>query len=198
MGTASSTFVVAVFSYLIGTAVAGYYLTYWRTGRDLRDIGSGSAGARNAARVLGSKHGVLVFSWDFAKGMIATYLTITMQGNELYSGVAATAVVLGHVWPVQLRFHGGKGVAPAAGALIVWQPAVLAVVAIAYLTASLASQKVGKNALFAFTVGILLSPVMVKSAQAAAFCIVILAILCWTHRHGLLKRDERSGQGGIQ
>ncbi|HUL42243.1 MAG TPA: glycerol-3-phosphate acyltransferase [Burkholderiales bacterium] len=196
MQTAITAFVVAVFSYVVGSAVAGYYLTYWRTGRDVRDMGSGSAGARNAARVLGPRYGVLVFSLDFAKGLIVALTITAMPGNELYTGVAATAVVMGHVWPAQLRFDGGRGVAPAAGALMVWQPAVLAVVALAYLVSRILIQKIEKSALIAFGSGILLSPMLVNSARATAFCVAILAILSWTHRHGLFQGDGRSGQGG--
>ncbi|HYA20216.1 MAG TPA: glycerol-3-phosphate acyltransferase [Burkholderiales bacterium] len=195
METAISTFAIAVFSYAIGAAVAGYYLTYWRTGRDVRQTGSGTAGARNAARLLGTRHGALVFGWDFAKGAIVALAAIAVHANEPQIGMAATAVVVGHVWPAQLKFNGGKGVAPAAGAFIVWQPSILAVVAVAYLLARLANQNVEKSALLAFGAGILLSPVLVSSARAAVFCVLILAILSWTHRFGLFQSDRRSGQG---
>ena len=109
-------------SYAIGTWVAGYYLTRWRIGKDIRELGSGSAGARNTARLLGRSLGLVAFAWDFSKGTLAVLLATTLFADGLVPGIAAVAVVLGHIWPAQLGFRGGKGVAPAAGALIVWQP----------------------------------------------------------------------------
>ena len=110
---------VALFSYLLGGLCTGYYLVRSRTGENIGELGSGSAGARNAGRRLGPAGFVTTFAGDFAKGAAAV-------GLARYAGLGAAglmaallAVVLGHLYPVQLHFRGGKGVATAFGAILV-------------------------------------------------------------------------------
>jgi acyl phosphate:glycerol-3-phosphate acyltransferase len=177
-------------SYAIGTWTAGYYLTRWRTGRDIRELGSGSAGARNAARVLGRSFGVAAFAWDFAKGASAVLLAAHLLPDEPAPRLAAAAVVLGHVWPVQLGFRGGKGVAPAAGALAVLQPAVLATMAAVYALGAIVARGVARRALAAFAAGAASIPFLDMQAGDAAACFLVLAILIWTHRDGLPSRKN--------
>jgi glycerol-3-phosphate acyltransferase PlsY len=177
-------------SYAIGTCIAGYYIVRWRTGRDLRELGSGTAGARNAARILGRGFGAVVFAWDCAKGALPALLAGHLLGDELLASACALAVVVGHVWPAQLGFRGGKGVATAAGALAVLQPALLAVVALAYALAALFTRDVSRRALAAFAAGALAIPLLIPQPGAAAGSAAILAILIWTHRAAWLSRSE--------
>jgi len=177
-------------SYAVGTWVAGYYLTRWRIGKDIRDLGSGSAGARNTARVLGRTFGVIAFAWDFAKGTLAVLLATYLFADDLVPGVAAVAVVLGHVWPAQLGFRGGKGVAPAAGALAAWQPPVLVIIAIVYVLGAIVTRSVTRRALAAFGTGIASITLLSMQPYESAACAVMLAILIWTHREGLLSRKN--------
>lgn len=106
-------------SYLLGCAATGYYLVRWRTGQDLRTLGSGSVGARNAGRVLGTWGFLLTLLGDLSKGMMALGLAaVACPGDAAASAIAMVAVVAGHLWPLQLGFRGGKGVATALGALV--------------------------------------------------------------------------------
>jgi len=177
-------------AYAAGACVAGFYITRWRIGKDLRELGSGSVGARNAARILGRGFGIAVFAWDSAKGALAVLLVRHLFGDELITSASAVAVVLGHIWPAQLGFRGGMGVAPAAGALVVLQPVVLAIVAIVYALGLLVSRDVARRALAAFTGGILGIPFLSMQLGEALACAVMLAILVWTHREGLLFRSD--------
>ncbi len=177
-------------SYAIGTWVAGYYLTRWRIGKDLRELGSGTAGARNTARVLGRSFGLIAFAWDSAKGTLAVLLAIYLFADELVPSIAAVAVVLGHIWPAQLGFRGGKGVAPAAGALIVLDPAILAIVAIVYAFGAIVARGVARRALAAFGAGVVSIPLLGMQAYESAACAAMLAILVWTHREGLLSEKN--------
>ena len=110
---------VILLSYLIGCFSTAYYLVRWRTGKDIRQVGSGNAGARNAGRVLGGMGFVITLLGDAAKGFLALYVA-TLAGLGPW-GLAGSmiAVVLGHLYPVQLRFRGGKGVTTAFGAMLV-------------------------------------------------------------------------------
>jgi len=177
-------------SYAAGIWVAGYYLTRWRIGRDLRDLGSGSAGARNTARLLGRRWGAIAFAWDFAKGALAVLLAGHLFVDELVPGVAAVAVVLGHIWPAQLGFRGGKGVAPAAGALFVWQPWVLAPMAIVYVLGRIVACGVSRRALAAFGTGVASIPLLGMQPGDSLACAAILTALIWTHREGFLPRKN--------
>jgi acyl phosphate:glycerol-3-phosphate acyltransferase len=108
----------ALVGYVLGCFTTGYYLVRWRTGQDVRQIGSGSCGARNVGRLLGKMGFFLTVLGDFWKGAAAVLLTRWLTGNNETAILwALIGVVTGHIWPVQLGFRGGKGVATCLGAL---------------------------------------------------------------------------------
>jgi glycerol-3-phosphate acyltransferase PlsY len=102
-------------------------------GFDLRQHGSGNAGATNAFRVLGPGAGVCVLCFDVLKGFAASAFAVTLAGGSVLSAdplalpiAAGSAAVLGHAYPVFCGFRGGKGVATAAGVMIAIYPTGLA------------------------------------------------------------------------
>lgn len=107
-------------AYLLGGLLTGYYLVRARTGLDVRETGSGSAGARNAGRVLGKAGFGLTVLGDFAKGALAVWLAGKLSNDDFSAALAVPAVVAGHLWPAQLKFRGGKGVTTSLGALLVF------------------------------------------------------------------------------
>src|SRR5580698_1890510 len=109
-----------VAAYLIGCFTTGYYLVRVWTGRDIRDIGSGSTGARNVGRVLGKAGLILTAVGDLGKGALAVWLARAFSHDDISAALAVPAVVAGHLWPVQLKFHGGKGIATSFSALLVF------------------------------------------------------------------------------
>src|SRR6202035_3875007 len=118
--------------YVLGSIPFGYLLVRARSGRDVRAIGSGNIGATNVARTAGLSTGVATLVLDLAKGLFAVWLAGQGSGGNIrimmYAGLAA---VLGHVFPVWLKFSGGKGVATALGVfLMISWTAVAAAVAI--------------------------------------------------------------------
>ena len=125
---------VVLFSYAVGCMCAGYYLTHFRTGQDLRSMGSGAVGARNAGRILGAWGFALTFLVDFAKGAAAVWLAYRVGREPPVVMMCVIAVVAGHIWPLQLKFRGGKGIATGIGAVVMFDgpwgaflPAVLTV-----------------------------------------------------------------------
>lgn len=117
---------VALGAYLLGSIPWGYLIVKMREGRDIRASGSGNIGATNVARSAGPVAGVLTLLLDAAKGFLAVWLaTKFAAGDVQWIMIAAVAVVLGHMFPVWLKFKGGKGVATGVGAfaVICW-PAV--------------------------------------------------------------------------
>lgn len=126
---------VVAIAYLLGSIPFSYLVARWR-GVDVRQVGSGNVGATNVMRSAGTRAGAAAFVLDFLKGAAATWLAVAWSGAEGWiPAAAAVAAVLGHMFPIWLRFHGGKGVATGAGAFVPLAPwaVVLAMVAFAAL-----------------------------------------------------------------
>src|SRR5262252_2208678 len=117
------TLVVAV-AYLIGSIPFALLLAR-RFGADLRRIGSGNLGAANVMRASGVRAGLLVAGLDVAKGAVSVALASRLRDNASAPAIAGFAAVLGHIYPVWLKFRGGKGVATACGAFSVLTPAAV-------------------------------------------------------------------------
>src|SRR3970040_237313 len=112
------------FAYLLGSIPFGYLIVKLREGRDIRASGSGNIGATNVARTAGPVAGGGTPLLGLAKGYAAVWLVESLTKQHVASMVAAAVVaVLGHMFPVWLKFKGGKGVATGVGAflLICWQ-----------------------------------------------------------------------------
>jgi len=118
--------------YLLGSIPFGYLLVRARSGRDVRAIGSGNIGATNVARAAGWSTGVATLILDLAKGALAVWLAGHFSdGNIRIMMFAGLAAILGHIFPVWLKFSGGKGVATALGVfLMISWPAVAAAIAV--------------------------------------------------------------------
>lgn len=98
-------------SYFLGSITGAFYITKWMIGKDIRKLGSGNAGARNAGRLLGKKGFIYTLLIDIAKVMIALTITaVLFPQNEKMLLVSAFFLLLGHNWPTHLGFKGGKGV----------------------------------------------------------------------------------------
>ena len=116
--------VAALLAYAIGCLVGAYYIVRLRSGTDVRASGSGNAGARNVFRSGDRVGAAITLLWDAAKGALAILVARAISPDDLSTAIAFVAVIVGHIWPAQLRFHGGKGVAPAVGAALVLLPRI--------------------------------------------------------------------------
>jgi acyl phosphate:glycerol-3-phosphate acyltransferase len=122
-------------AYLLGCFAAGYYLVRSRLGEDVRELGSGSVGARNVGRILGKTGFLVTLLSDFGKGALAVWIAHHFTKDERIVALAMVAVVAGHIWPAQLRFHGGKGMATSLGALLVFDPKLALIYCVLFLGA---------------------------------------------------------------
>jgi acyl phosphate:glycerol-3-phosphate acyltransferase len=135
-------FLFALVGYFLGSFPSGF-IAGRLVGVDVRQAGSGNIGATNVTRLLGKRFGYPVFALDFAKGAIAVTLSMFLAKNngagesfvELSGAVAGIFSVVGHSYPIWLRFKGGKGVATSIGVLfgLCW-PAMIVVGVVWYLT----------------------------------------------------------------
>ncbi len=121
--------VAVVVAYLLGS-IPFAYLAGRAHGVDLRTVGSGNLGAANVFRTLGRRMGIGVMAADVLKGVVAVVIARLIT-DDPWPAIAAAAAMAGHVYPVWLRFKGGKGVAVGGGTVIALAPlAALAVFAI--------------------------------------------------------------------
>ena len=93
-----------------------------RAGIDVRVAGSGNVGAANVLRTTGMPLGVVVMALDILKGVVSVALASSVEGTPSAMAAAGAAAIVGHIYPIWLRFHGGKGVAVAAGVFSVLAP----------------------------------------------------------------------------
>ena len=104
------------FSYLLGSIPFGYILFKYFKSKDIRSYGSGNIGATNVNRLLGKKVGAITLFLDFIKVVIPTYVANLYLGSD-YGAFCGVCSILGHIFPIWLKFKGGKGVATYIGIL---------------------------------------------------------------------------------
>ena len=127
-------------SYLLGSIPFGYLIVRLTQGADVRETGSGGTGATNVSRRAGKAAGVVTLVLDALKGtaavliarIILEYGGAPKSANEWWIAMAAVAVMLGHMFPIWLRFRGGKGVATGVGVFLVLAPVAVTVSAIVF------------------------------------------------------------------
>lgn len=109
--------IITLSSYFIGCFCGAYYYGTIFKNKDIRDFGSGNLGALNSGRVLGSGGFAIVLIIDLLKGMIVVIIGRHFDLSSASLLIAMFAVVIGHMFPIQLKFKGGKGIATFMGAL---------------------------------------------------------------------------------
>jgi glycerol-3-phosphate acyltransferase PlsY len=109
-------------SYLIGSIPFGLVLTKIFSKKSLQSHGSGNIGATNVVRVAGKKIGYLTFILDSSKGILAIFITQYLFTHPQFNYICGFFAVLGHIYPIWLKFSGGKGVATFIGVLLYYDP----------------------------------------------------------------------------
>jgi len=174
-------------AYLLGAIPFGYLLVKWRTGRDVRTMGSGNIGATNVLRTTGRAAGVLTLLLDIGKGYVAVWLAGRLSGNSAtVMSAAALAAMLGHAYPVFLRFRGGKAVATFLGAFLrLAAPAILAAlivfVIVVWRTRYISMGSIVSSGTFPLAVWVIVHPPWVVVAAAAAGG----AFIIWRHKENI-------------
>ena len=116
-------------AYLLGSIPVAIWAGKWFHNVDVRDHGSGNAGATNVIRVLGWRTGAPVLLFDLAKGWLATMMPVFLHASDKGTGMlinlqiaAGLCAIVGHIYPIFAGFRGGKGVATMFGTLLALQP----------------------------------------------------------------------------
>ena len=116
--------VLGLLSYAIGSIPTAYLFTRYLLGRDIRQMGDFNSGAANVFRNVGAKAGVAVGAIDILKGGLVIVLAKLLVDDTAMEMMAGGAALLGHSFPVHLRFRGGRGAATAVGVLIASLPII--------------------------------------------------------------------------
>ncbi len=172
-------------AYLLGCFATGYYLVRLRTGQDIREVGSGNVGARNVGRLLGRAGFWLTVLGDFGKGMLAIWLTLYFTHDPRLAALAIVAVTLGHVWPVQLHFRGGKGMATSLGALLAYDFPLAVSFAVVFAMGLLVLRKTVLPGLFAFACLPIVSACLHRGVWNLTGITLLAALVLLAHRKNI-------------
>jgi glycerol-3-phosphate acyltransferase PlsY len=178
--------IVALFSYLIGSIPTGFIIGKL-AGIDVRTAGSGNIGATNVARVMGKGRGLLTLLADVAKGFVPVFAAQQMAFSHTAVAVIAGAAFLGHLYPLFLKFRGGKGVATAFGALLAVAPQVTLILIAVFIFAALPSRIISLGSLGAALAAPILFWFFSYPAPFVALTVFLAAMIVIRH-HANIKR----------
>lgn len=186
--------VLSALGYLFGSFPAGY-IAGRMAGVDVRSLGSGNIGATNVLRILGKRWGYAVFFVDAFKGFAAVRLAYFFVKNlaaaqpyaEYFAILTAVMCIVGHTFPVWLRFKGGKGVATSAGALFGLMPWAVPLIVLIWVIVFETTRYVSVASIVAaislpVVVALFLRWKFLEGASLLYFSILITLLVLWRHR----------------
>jgi len=181
-------------AYLIGSIPVGYLVVRAKEGDDVRESGSGGTGATNVSRRAGKGAGIMTLVFDALKGALAVFLAGQLSDGLFPSAdwtiaLAGVFAILGHIFPVWLRFRGGKGVATFFGVFLVLSPIVVVVALVLFALTFALSRYVSLGSLASIVsvaltlcVMTLIDPLVLPTAVGA---ILSAALVTFAHRQNI-------------
>ncbi len=174
--------ITIIISYLLGSIPMGLVFTRLMGRGDLRKVGSGNIGATNVMRVGGLRMAGVVWLLDMAKAIVAVLLGRALGGAEFGAWCGFVAII-GHCYPVWLRFHGGKGISSLFGVLLAINPLMFVICGIEWLIVALTSGISSLGAVVVFCLMPILGFVM---DVQIGFAFLAIALVClWRHRENI-------------
>lgn len=189
--------VYAIIAYLIGSIPTGYLIVKAKTGKDIREIGSGSTGATNVKRVLGKKWFFIVMFLDALKGALPVIFTSYSLSSHnifgIYPVIAAIFVIIGHSKPIFLGGKGGKSVASGVGTILALNWHVGLILAVVWSVITYFTKYVSVGSIIA----LILSPILMFLFKAPGayivYCAIAAVYVTYLHRENikrLMKGEE--------
>ncbi|MGE3955106.1 MAG: glycerol-3-phosphate 1-O-acyltransferase PlsY [Vicinamibacterales bacterium] len=176
-----------VAAYLIGSIPFALVLARRWGGHDLHRVGSGNIGAANVLRASGIRAGIVVAALDIAKGSAGVMVAGRIAGVEHAAAIGGFAAVVGHIYPIWLRFRGGKGVATACGVFGVLAPLAVPPALLAFLALTWTTRYISLGSVAA---SIVLPPVAWATGSTAAVvgaASAAAALIVFRHRSNLMR-----------
>lgn len=192
--------IAVIAAYLVGSIPTSFIFAKLMKGVDIRNYGSGNVGATNLSRITGKLPSTLALVLDIIKGVVAVllvafiFISLGLKMDplrlKLMLGVAA---VSGHIWPVFLKFKGGKGIATSAGVLAVIVPKVVAIVIVIWALTVLITRFISLSSVVASISVPISAALLGYSVDVVIFCIILCVITTYKHKTNisrLMKGEE--------
>ncbi len=177
-----------VWCYLLGSIPMGYVLLKAFKNVDVRTLGSGNIGMTNVWRVAGAPWGIATLALDIAKGALAIYVAKLYYEPEIDIVVGAVGVLVGNLFPVYLRFKGGKGVGTSIGVFYSIVPLESAIATGAFFLVAFLTRMVSASSLVAVTVlAVVVGHRHGIGGSASTLAFLACLLVSWSHRSNVLR-----------
>ena len=180
---------ISIYSYFLGSIPFGLILTKIFLNRDLREIGSGNIGATNVLRTGKKSLGALTLLFDGLKAYLSVLITLNYLPEYIY--FSALICFLGHIFPVWLKFKGGKGVAVYLGILFSFSINLSIIFIISWITIIFISKYSSLSSLIS-TFLIFSYSIIFKSFNEIIFFFIIFIIIIYTHKENIIRLKNKS------
>src|SRR5262245_31156245 len=179
-----------VVAYLVGSVPFALLLARRWGAEDLRQVGSGNVGAANALRASGVRAGVLVAVLDIAKGAASVALASHLSNVAAAPAIAGLSAIVGHVYPIWLRFKGGKGVATACGVFSVLTPIAVPPALLMFLVTVWGTKYISLGSIVATVALPSIAYVIGSSTASLAAAFAAAALIIFRHRSNVVRLIE--------
>jgi glycerol-3-phosphate acyltransferase PlsY len=194
--TALQLILIAVMAYLAGSVPFGLIFTRLAGKGDIRAVGSGNIGATNVLRTGSKGLALLTLLFDGGKGAVIALGVAHLTSDPLMTGVAGLMAVVGHCFPVWLKFRGGKGVATCVATFAAFDP-WLGLVFVALWLAVAALTRYSSLAALVATLGCSVAAVMLKLPLPVIVAVIAMSALSWARHHANIGRLLTGTEGRI-
>jgi glycerol-3-phosphate acyltransferase PlsY len=177
--------IYALLSYLLGSVPSGYLIYRRIKKRDIRKFGSKSMGATNLLRLTDKKTALLAASFDILKGFLPVFLSLKLFDDLNFSLLCGFLAVLGHCFPVYIKFRGGKGVATTAGVYLALSLPSLGIVAVVFLAAIALTKYVSLGSLLGIMTLPLTALLFGYEKQVVFFGGALFLLIVFQHRENI-------------
>jgi len=176
-------------AYLVGSIPTSFIVARLLRGVDIRDYGSGNVGATNLSRVAGKKPAIFVLLVDIGKGIFAVTVVAYIFAKAdlnldfyMFKLILGLAAICGHIWPVFLRFRGGKGVATSAGVMLIIAPKVLVIGILIWLIIVIITRYVSLGSILSSVSLPVSAAVLGEQIELVTFCVILCIIGTYKHK----------------
>lgn len=175
-----------VIGYALGSISFSTLVGRWFGKIDIREHGSGNAGATNTLRILGARYAILVLLADIAKGVVAVGIGIGLgHGNPWVTYLSGLAAIVGHNWPVFFGFRGGKGIATTIGVLLVVMPRSVLLAGLVAVVLIALTRYVSLGALVLTILTPILGIVLHSGTGKVWLAVAVAVLSIWRHRKNI-------------
>lgn len=180
---------VFLYSYLLGSIPFGLIVTKIFLKKDIRNIGSGNIGATNVLRTGKRSLAVLTLSFDVFKGYFSIFLTSIYFNDLIY--LSGLICLIGHIFPVWLKFNGGKGVATYLGIIFSFSINFLVIFGVSWLTILFFFRYSSLSSILS-TLIVFLYSLFLNNIYLSSYLFVVFVIVLYTHRENILRLKSRT------